>query len=186
MYLSESYKSRLRELSGISEGIFETDNSVKPYEKLYINSIVEFMKSKLGFEASISVRKKQNAKFFGDISLNNNSVKNHKFTVHFNPNATFYTIITSLIHELTHVKQVVKGELKPAEDYKSIIWNDDYVLTVREYNKAMKNFKTYSELPWEAEAYANMKPMHDEFISSKYWLDLKGRDANLDFIIDNI
>jgi len=172
----------------LNEGIFETDNTIKKYEKLMINSIVEFMKDKFNFNANIIVKKKQSTNFFGDIALNYNSINNNKFTMHFNPNAGYKKIIKSLIHELTHIKQVSKKELRPAPDYKSILWKDEFSLPVRDYNKIIKNFENYAKLPWEAEAYKNMNDdsLLNEFFNSDYWKNLKGKDANLDFIIDNI
>lgn len=170
----------------LKEDIFRGDNSVKKYQKLYIYAVIEFMKSKLGFDAQIIVKKKQNNRFIGDISLSHASVVNNKFIVHFNPNQSFPQMIKSLIHELTHVKQVTKGELKPAEDYKSIIWKDQFNLSVRDYKKKMKNFNEYKELPWEAEAYNNMNTLYNEFMGSSYWENLKGKDQTLDFIIQNI
>jgi len=186
LLLSESYKKRLRELSGISEGIFTVDNSVKKYEKFIIDAVIEFMKNKLNFDVKIIVKKKQNDSLIGDISLNHNSVVNNKFTLHFNPNGSYKRMIQSLIHELTHISQVYKGELRPSEDYKSIIWKDDFILSAREYSKVMKNFSEYKNLPWEKEAYDNMNLLYDDFISSNFWTTLQGKDETLDFIINNI
>jgi hypothetical protein len=45
---------------------------------------------------------------------------------------------------------------------------------------------SYVKLPWEMEADTNMKNLYSTFINSKYWKDLKGKDATLDYIIDNI
>jgi hypothetical protein len=45
---------------------------------------------------------------------------------------------------------------------------------------------SYRKLPWEVEAENNMNGLYSSFISSKYWKGLKGKDENMDFIIDNI
>jgi hypothetical protein len=170
----------------LEEDIFRTDNSIKPYEKLMIDAVIAFMKSKFGFNATIVVKKKDNVGMIGDIVLNNNSVNLNKFTLHYNPSQGYPSMIKSLIHELTHVKQVSSKELQPSADYKSLVWNTDYVLSVRDYIKTMKNMSAYKELPWEKEAYSNMNSLYDEFINSPYWTNLRGKDKNMDFIINNL
>jgi len=172
----------------LNEGLFKTDNTIKKYEKYMIDAVINFFKHEWNFDAKITVKKKQSNHLIGDISLNNNSVVHSKFTLHFNPNQSYLEVIKSLIHELTHIKQVYIGELKPKSDWKSIIWKDDYELTVREYNKKMKNFNEYKELPWEKEAYDNMfdTSLRNKLFQSDFWVKLKGKDPTLDYIIDNI
>lgn len=170
----------------INENILVKDNKIKTYEKLLINSIISFMKTKLDFDANITVRKKYSTNLLGDIQINNNSVNNNTFTLYFNPNQGYNQVIKSLIHELTHIKQVSKGELKPSDDYKTIIWKDEFTISVKEYYKLGKNVEEYKNVPWEAEAYSNMNIFYDEYLKSNLWKELKGIDHNLDFIIDNI
>lgn len=170
----------------IKEGLFQQDNSIKPYEKILIDSVIKFMKRKLGFESNIVVRKKLDQKFFGDIILSHNNVNNNKFTVHFNPNVGVDYMVSSLIHELTHVKQAAKGELKLSQDAKSLVWKDDMVLSGREYNKLMKDWDTYSALPWEAEAYGNQETLLPEFFNSPEFTSLKdSKEPNISFIVKN-
>lgn len=173
-------------LTSFNESLFKTDNKIKKYEKLFIDSVIEFFKSKFNFDAKIIVKKKDSSSLIGDISLSNASVNNNKFTLHYSPKQSYIQILKTLIHELTHIKQVSKRELKPSEDWKSILWKDNFEITVKEYNKL--DLKSYMDLPWEKEAHSNMSDdsLIDEFLSSKYFKDLKGKDLNLDFIIDNI
>lgn len=170
----------------IHESLFNSDNKMKPYEKLLSHAVVNFCKDEYDFDAKVIIKKKRNAALIGDISLSDASVNNHKFVVHYNPSQSYTQIIKSLIHELTHVKQVVKGELRPREDWKGIVWNDDYEISVKEYKKVMKDFSRYKQLPWEREAYSSMEPLKDKFLSSEYWEELRGKDPTLDFIIDNM
>jgi hypothetical protein len=169
----------------LNENILVKDNKIKTYEKIIIDSVIEFMKIKLKFDAKIIVKKKQSTNLLGDIQLNYNSINNNKFTLHFNSNQGFNQVIKSLIHELTHIKQVSNGELKPSDDYKSVIWKENFIISVKEYYKLGKNIEEYKKIPWETEAYDNMGVLYDDYINSKYWKDLKGIDYNLDFIIDN-
>ena len=171
----------------LSEDLFGTSLKLKPYEALMVKSVVSFMMDKYKFKAKIIVKKKDKAGMIGDISLNSNSVDNNKFYLHFNPNQSYKRIIQSMIHELTHVKQVSKSELLPNKDYTSILWKGKEYIDAKEYGKLMKSdISAYRYLPWEMEADTNMTSLYSMFINSKHWKDLKGKDATLDYIIDNI
>ena len=173
----------------LSEDLFGTSLKLKPYEALMVKSVVSFMMDKYGFNAKIIVKKKDTTKMgmIGDISLNSNSVDGNKFYLHFNPNQSYQRIIQIMIHELTHVKQVSKKELLPNKDYTAILWKGKEYITAKDYGKLMKsNHSEYNKLPWEVEAITNMKSLYPQFIKSKYWLGLKGKDTTLDHIIDNI
>jgi hypothetical protein len=170
---------------GLNEDLFGTSLKMKPYETLMVKSVISFMMDKFNFKAKIIVKKKDKAGLIGDISLSPNSVDGNKFYLHFNPNQSYQRIIQSMIHELTHVKQVSKKELLPNKDYTAILWNGKEYITAKDYNKLMKsNPSEYMKLPWEVEAVSNMKSLYPQFIKSKYWLGLKGKDATLDYIID--
>ena len=174
------------QLMNIYEDLFQTSLKMKDYERLLVNAVISFMKSKFGFDAKITVKKKDSKTLIGDVILNDNSLNKNKFTLHFTPNQSYKEIIKSLIHELIHTKQISKKELRPSDDYKSLIWKNDYTLSVKDYKKKAKNFSDYKTLPWEKEAYANMDKLYAPFLKSKYWTELKGKNSNLDFIIDNI
>ena len=113
------------------DDLFGTSLKMKPHEKLITSAIISFMVEYHNFRAQITVRKKNSKDMIGDISLTETSVEKHKFFVHVNPNQSYEQIIKSLIHELTHVKQVVKGELLPNKDYTAIKWMGDDYITVK-------------------------------------------------------
>jgi hypothetical protein len=171
----------------LSEDLFGTSLKMKPHETLMTKAVVEFMMDKYKFKAKIIIKKKDKTGMIGDISLNSNSVDGNKFYLHFNPNQSYKRIIQAMIHELTHVKQVSKGELLPNKDYTAILWKGKEYITAKDYGKLMKsNISEYVKLPWEVEANNNMIGLYSTFINSKYWKGLKGKDSTLDFIIDNI
>jgi hypothetical protein len=171
----------------LSEDLFGTSLKMKPHETLMVKSVISFMMDKYNFTAKIIVKKKDKVGMIGDISLNSNSVDGNKFYLHFNPNQSYKRIIQSMIHELTHVKQVSKNELLPNKDYTAILWKGKEYITAKEYGKLMKSdIQTYMKLPWEAEADKNMNGLYSTFIGSKYWKELKGKDETLDYIMDNI
>lgn len=170
-----------------NEGLFSSDNKIKPYEKLLVSAVVDFMKSKLGFNAQIIVKKKSGKALFGDVILNDNSINKNKFYVHYNPNQSYDYIIKSLIHELTHVKQISKGELRPSSDYTQVLWKGKPVISAKEYsNFQRKDINKYKNLPWEKEAYSNMQPLYKQFLNSPQWNNLVGQDATLDYVLSNI
>ena len=169
----------------LNEDLFGTSLKLKPYETLMVKSVVSFMMDKFNFNAKIIVKKKDKAGMIGDISLNSNSVDGNKFYLHFNPNQSYKRIIQSMIHELTHVKQVSKNELLPNKDYTAILWKGKEYITAKEYGRLMKtDVASYVKLPWEVEANSNMTSLYPQFIKSKYWLELKGKDDTLDYIIN--
>ena len=49
-----------------------------------------------------------------------------------------------------------------------------------------KNQMEYNKLPWEVEAITATYDLYDTFLNSKHWQSLKGNDATMDFIMDNI
>ena len=171
----------------IKEELFYQNKKMSKNDKLISDSVIEYMKRKLDFNPKhISVRKKFSDATIGDVVLSDNTLKKDKFTVHFNPDSSYIMILKALIHELTHVKQIHKKELRPDKDWQNLLWKDNYELSIRDYKKAGRDFKVYSNLPWEKEAYGNANKMLDDFLKSKEWNSLKGKDETLDFIIDNI
>lgn len=170
----------------ISEDLFGTSLKLKLHEALIVKSVVSFMMDKFSFNAKIIVKKKPSVSMIGDISLSSTSVDGNKFYLHFNPNQSYERIIQTMIHELTHVKQVSKKELLPNKDYTAIMWKGKEYINVKDYNKLMKsNPSGYMKLPWEVEAITNMKSLYPQFKNSKYWKELKGKDATLDYVIAN-
>ena len=155
--------------------------------KPILNSVVKFMKRELNTTPKkLTLKKKKSKDQIGDVSLDKNSLENDTFTVYYNPDLGIRMQIKAIIHEMTHVKQIHKGELRPSDDFKSILWKDNYELSILDYKKSQKDFKTYSNLPWEKEAYKNMNLYMDKYLESKELNDLKGKDNFLDFVIDSI
>ena len=166
--------------------LFLENSTIKIYERLLIEAVISFIKDKFNFSANITIKKTDNFKLIGYIALNDRT-KNGDFVLHYNPSQSYTAIIYSVIHELTHIKQAVKGELSASDDYKSIIWNGKPYL-VSKINKISKKFEEYEKLPWEEEAYRNQRDvkLREELYNSKFWKSLKGKDTTLDFIIEHI
>jgi len=156
----------------------------KPHEQLIADAVIKFMKSKFGFDAKIVLKKKNNLELLGDVSLNSTALNENKFYLYFT-DQSFPMMIKALIHELTHIKQIANGELKPSSDYKDLLWHDKKIMSVKDYKRLGKiDHNKYKETPWEKEAWRNMSNLYQPFLNSSFWKDLKGKDRILDFIID--
>ena len=170
----------------VGESLFSPSTKLKDYEKLLVASLSKFMQNKLGFSARITIKKKNSKSLFGDLVLSPAAMSG-KITLHYNPNQGWGETLKSLVHELIHAKQVVKGELKPSKDWKSVIWGGKEY-TVRYLNKLVKDrdIKSYKNLPWEKEAYSGMNKYYKMFVNSKEFKDLVGHNDNLDYIVSNL
>jgi hypothetical protein len=157
---------------------------IKPFEKILFQSVIDFCIDKFKIKAKIKLKSKPIKKTFGDISLNKDSINNSNFTVHYNNKSGYKFNISALIHELVHVKQVVKKELGISDDYKQITWKGKEIISVSEYNKLV--YQEYSDLPFEKEAIIKSETMKNEYLNSKFFKGLKGKDNTLDIIIDNL
>jgi hypothetical protein len=80
-----------------------------------------------------------------------------------------YDILLTLAHEATHCKQFVTGKLQIKEYKGSVdwIWNGiSYGSNV--YDHATKSDNNFLNLPWEAEAVKNEKPLVKRFLNKKF------------------
>jgi hypothetical protein len=170
----------------VEESLFGGDGGMKPHDKLLMGALTSFMKNTLNFSAKVTVKKKSSNSLFGDLILNSSAMSG-KITLHYNPNASYEMMLKSLIHELIHAKQVVKGELKPSDDWKELVWKGKSIISVKDYNKfQQKDINQYKNLPWEKEAYGGMDKYYRMFLKSKEFNNLTDKDPNLDYIISNL
>ena len=171
----------------LTESLFGGSLKMKSHEKLMANAVVSFMNDKFNMKPTIIVKKKDKDGYGGNIVLSDTAVKKKRFYLYFNPNYSYKDIIRIMLHELTHVKQVYKGELLPSSDDKFIMWKGKEYISVTDYKRAMRKGGTeYMNFPWEVEAEQNMKKLYNKFIRSKHWQELKGEDPKLDAIIDKL
>ena len=174
------------DVEDVEESLFGGNGGMKPYEKLLMSALVSFMKNTLNFSAKVTVKKKSSNSMFGDLTLSSSAMSG-KITLHYNPNASYERMLKSLIHELIHAKQVVKGELKPSDDWKELVWKGKSIISVKDYNKfQQKDINQYKNLPWEKEAYGGMDKYYRMFLKSKEFNNLTDKDPNLDYIISNL
>ena len=121
---------------------------------------------------------------YGNISLLDKTSKHYNKTRDKNiivvNECSFDITIKHMMHEFTHIKQKLKGELELLEE--TIMWKNKPFFTKTEYRKLSP--KEYVNLPWEVEADKNVDLISD-FYKSPYFKNLKGQNPTLDFIIDS-
>lgn len=157
--------------------------SLKKHEKILYNSYIEFLKDyyKVNIDIEISFRKPNPSRWFwGWIDLIGLRDGKYKIVVQKVPSG----LLTRIAHEFTHIKQYIKGELRFTDDHKTFLWKGKESLTIKEYN-AIKNFEEYKKVPWEADAYKMQDKLVPLYLKSKFFEDIKGKDVNLDYLIDN-
>ena len=174
----------------IKEDLFKGDTRMKEYEKLLYNSFINFLKDEWSIEATVILKKKPHSNIFGSVTLSDATINKGRFILYFDPKSSVLNVFKTLLHEMTHVKQISEGRLRPNEKWNSLLFDDDYEISVRDYNKLLKsgNISKYKQLPWEVEAYDNMsrEDIIKQYINSDYLNKIKDKDINIEFIIDNI
>ena len=127
---------------------------------------VEYFRKKFGINHEIKLKnKKSNSRSFGHITLSKTS------EIYVDTDAWLELVIARIIHEVTHIKQVDRNELSATPDHKYILWHGKPFISVSDYQKL--NYDEHAKMPWEEEAYKNMKSLKVEFLSSKEFLELK-------------
>lgn len=171
--------------------IYES-NRFKEYEKILFKNFVDFIKDKWDIDKDVKVtlKKSNNRGLYGSVTLSEASVKRTNFILYLNSDSTYLNIFKSLLHELTHVKQISEGRLRASKDWKYVLFNDDYKISVKDYKKILKKgfSEDYKNLPWEEEAYLNMDKEYliKEYLNSDYVNKIRKENPTIDFIVDNV
>lgn len=86
------------------------------------------------------------------------------FTITINPKLSLKNFIECLGHEMVHVKQYAKGELKQNMRENTMVWKRTYKYDV----SVMENVNgDYHELPWEVEAHGREYGLYVKFLYDK-------------------
>jgi len=154
---------------------------LKPYEKILYNTYVDFLNDyfNVNLNIDISFRKPSNKLYFGYIDLVGVSNGKYKIIVEM---THMSALISKIGHEFTHLVQGYKGTLGYSKDQKYVTWKGADYISVKDLGK-ITNLDEYKKLPWETEAYHIQDIILDKFVKSKYYKSLKGKDANLDMIL---
>jgi hypothetical protein len=95
-----------------------------------------------------------NRNVYGFCDWNDNNDRAREFTITINPNLGKRNMLLVLAHEMVHVKQYAKGELKDFVRVKRVKWKG------KVYNEEKLD---YWECPWEIEAHGREKGLYFKF-----------------------
>lgn len=123
--------------------------------------IEHLLGSRLARNLHIDINIKRLKNLRGDCIWIGNNHKPRRFKINISSRLRFETFLTTLAHELVHVKQYVKGELKDYIRYPGLCkWNGKQIY----YGE--HDYYTHPTFPWEIEAYG-----HQSSIYCKYLID---------------
>jgi len=95
---------------------------------------------------------------YGFCEVMDNDYRPREFQITLNPLLKPEDMLVTVMHEMVHVKQFVRGELKMTyKPHRKVMW----------LGKELKDVH-YAELPYELEAYAMEKKL------AEMWLEAKG------------
>lgn len=153
-------------------------SSSVPFTTVFYNSMVGFLKEL--FDIDVEVKYGNTKKdLFGFMPL---SLDSGVSSVTIDTSGSLKYVLKSIIHELTHIKQVQYGQL--ATDGISILWEGVPVISVNQYNSLKRSdWAVYSELPFEKEAFANSEELFNLYVSSPYFKDLaNSEDTSVSYV----
>lgn len=160
------------------------DEAKSNYYKLVMEPIAhavsDFMQDYYNFSAKIEFVPSKNNKFIGHIDL-----LDKKNKIYFQEDSSVIFVIKVLLHEITHIKQKVLGELYYDHTIGKLVWQKSELFDLDEYTQS-GNKAHHDSFPWEAEAERNMGELFSKFINSKYLKNLEGLNPTLDFVIESI
>jgi hypothetical protein len=95
---------------------------------------------------------------YGYCDWNDDNHKARDFTITLNPNLGKRNTLLVLAHEMVHVKQYARGELKDFVRLNRVKWKGKI------YNDRAID---YWELPWEIEAHGREKGLYYKFLDNQ-------------------
>jgi hypothetical protein len=95
---------------------------------------------------------------YGYCDWNDDNHKARDFTITLNPNLGKRNTLLVLAHEMVHVKQYARGELKDFVRLNRVKWKGKI------YNDRVID---YWELPWEIEAHGREKGLYYKFLDNQ-------------------
>jgi hypothetical protein len=157
---------------------------LKPYERIVFRGLVEHMdvgsmKLMLRPFKRMGRRRKMGDVRYGDLERGRAEIR-------FLNAGSLLMSCSYIAHEMTHVKQYVRGHLRvdfAQEGNPMFLWHGKPYMSVRDYG-AITNYAEYAKLPWEAEAIRVQETLPRQWLASAI-PSLRGQDKTLDYLIDN-
>lgn len=108
----------------------------KPYQKKYVESIVNYcidkLMPRLDGKLEITVRIKKNLGTLGNCMFLDDDIHPREFEIEVSSKQCLRQLLTTVAHEMVHVKQYARNEIN---------------------HKSVKEDTDYFDLPWEIEAH---------------------------------
>ena len=132
-------------------------------QRLIGKELVEFAKSiympKITtLDITLNIRKfKPEEKAVGWCTWEDTNINPREFLIEADSNQSLIDFMKTVLHEMIHVKQYAKGEMKERfKEGHKILWKDkDYTTT------------SYSKCPWEREAYRKQETLYTRYMEQQ-------------------
>lgn len=128
-----------------------------------LGDCADLFMEKLGIPASTKVKitfQKMPIQQMGYLVLEPGKTNN--FDLFLNAESTLYYWVRGMAHELTHLAQVLRGDLEYLGDGGLLWQGEHYPDYLKGGVSTPEAHAKYASLPWEAEAIGNEKPFHAE------------------------
>lgn len=103
----------------------------------------------------------------GDCTWEDRSYRPREFTIRIDSSQSKQELLETIAHEMVHVKQFARGELKNTNSLHISKWND----------KEVDDIKTnYYDLPWEIEAHGRERGIFIRWFEQSQWKKCKWAD----------
>lgn len=126
--------------------------------KVLARRMVEFCVRELDLDLmniEIDVKFKLMPEAFGYCSFEDNHLRPRQFLIEVRKNQRVKNLLSTLAHEMVHVKQYARGALAYRGDFAKTLW------------KGHDHSKTdYFDQPWEKEAYKLEQKLYDKFVKN--------------------
>ena len=127
----------------------------KEAEELIFFALKALKLTRMNLEINVKICNPRNADGF--CSWEDNNLKPREFSIEVRRDQSYDDFCTTVLHEMVHVKQYARGELK--ERYKAghkQLWKN------RDYTEA-----DYFDQPWEKEAYRMQEVLFKKYLKQK-------------------
>ena len=153
----------------------------KPYERIVFRALVGHM-AEPAIKVTLRPLKRMGPKI-GDVRYED--LERGRAEIRFLSKGSLLMSCGYIAHEMTHVKQYVRGDLRVSitRDGPVFLWQGKPYMSAKDY-AAITNYAEYAKLPWEAEAIRVQKTLPRQWLSSAV-PSLRGQDPTLDYLIDN-
>jgi hypothetical protein len=123
--------------------------------KFYASAL---MSKRLSDSLTIFIEINDQLGYAGLTSWQDDYIRPKEFSIELNPDDADH-ILQTLAHEMVHVKQFARGELRDLMSEKDLVnWKG------KRYKASNDNDKEYRNYPWEIEAYSLEKELYEAYI----------------------